>query len=297
VSVLDLYLKEPQITFFDKRGKIDSSKYAIIGCPFDSTVSRRPGTRFAPLAIRLASYEIESFSLRSLKDFEDLELVDLGDVIPLYSNVEKYLARVEEVVKELKKLNPSLKVAIIGGEHTISLAGVKASQNTGVIIFDAHMDLREEYPIGDKITHATVTRKISEVVGEANILLLGVRAFCKEEYCYAKNNGIKFITSLQIIKDKNQVFKIIKDYVSIYDEIYLSVDIDVLDPSIAPGVTTPEPEGISITDLLDMIYRIAEINIKLSVLDLVEVSPPYDYSEVTSSLAAKILMEAMLAFN
>lgn len=297
VSTLDLYLKEPQITFFDKKGRTETSEYAVIGCPYDSTTSRRPGTRFAPLAIRLASYEIESFSLRALEDFEDVELVDLGDIVPLYGNVEKYLARIEAVIKDLKKYNSRLKAVIIGGEHTISLAGVKACGDIGVVVFDAHMDLRDEYPLGDKVSHATVSRRISEVVGASNMLLLGVRAFCKDEYQYAKDNKIKFITSLQIIRDKNNVIKKISDYVSVYDSIYLSIDIDVLDPAFAPGVTTPEPEGISATDLLDIIYQISETGIKLNAVDLVEVTPPYDHSEVTSSLAAKVLMETMLAFR
>jgi len=298
MSLIELYLRKPNVYFYGKVQEPQEAEYLIVGCPYDSTVSRRPGTRFGPFAIRWASLEIESFSLRKLKDFEDIKVADLGDLIPTYSSIEDYLNRLERVLSEIKREYSKARVFVIGGEHTVSYACIKAlDKSTGVIIFDAHMDLRQEYPYGNPWTHATVSRRICEYLGPEAVLLVGVRAFCKEEYEYARGHKINFISALSIKKNPADSLKNILEWLSSQKYCYLSIDMDVIDPSQAPGVSTPEPEGITVSTLLDLLYNISEYKEIFRGFDLVEVSPPYDPSEITSSAAAKIIMEVMTYFS
>lgn len=177
----------------------------------------------------------------------------------------------------------------IGGEHTISAGVIKGLQKEGlcIISFDAHLDLRDEY-MGYKYDHACVMRRISEY--GVKILEIGSRAISREELEYARRNGIAFFTPQQIrLLGVKEVARKIINSTQECKSLYISIDMDGLDPAYAPGVATPEPEGLDPTTLLDIINLI--VDKRVVGFDIVEISPPYDISGITSVLGAKIIME------
>ncbi|BCU67471.1 agmatinase [Sulfolobales archaeon HS-7] len=285
-----LYLNEDTLKFagFEKK----ESKYAIVGAPLDVTSSYRPGTRFAPSSIRQAAQYIEFYSLRQGIDIGDIGFRDFGDIILHPSNIQESLKRIRNVIGYILSLG---KFPItIGGEHTITQGIIDAfEQETCVVSFDAHLDLREDY-LGDPFDHASVMRRISEK--GVKIMEIGTRAVTREEVQYARNNGIDFVTSYEIrrlgIRD---VAKRVREFENTCKNIYVSFDIDVLDPAYAPGAQTPEPDGLSTPELLDILQYI--ITEKVIGMDIVEISPIVDTSNITSILGSKIIMEAVAAIE
>lgn len=280
-----LYLNENSRKFagFNKQ----SSPFIIIGIPMDITSSYRPGSRFAPNSIRDAAQYIEFYSIRTGIDMGDVGFNDVGDIILHPSSVEENLSRISSVINyfhENKKI-----IISIGGEHTISAGVIKGLQKEGlcVISFDAHLDLRDEY-MGYKYDHACVMRRISEY--GVKILEIGSRAISREELEYARRNGIAFFTPQQIrLLGVKEVARKIINSTQECKSLYISIDMDGLDPAYAPGVATPEPEGLDPTTLLDIINLI--VDKRVVGFDIVEISPPYDISGITSVLGAKIIME------
>lgn len=263
--------------------------YTIIGVPYDSGTTFRSGSRLAPRRIREASANIEFYSFRVYFDFNNVLFNDIGDLSIVPGDVKSTLYRLREVIKCLRgdKRIP----IVIGGEHTITVGVIEALTDIKpyLIMFDAHFDLRNEY-CGSKWTHASTLRRIVEVLGPKRVIVVGVRAACEEEVEYAKKMGIQYITSHQIIRYgiRNAISKII-DESSVSNHTYISIDMDVIDPSYAPGVENPEPEGLTPTQLFDILYEI--VDKRLLGFDVVEVSPPYDVNDVTSILAAKTIVE------
>jgi agmatinase len=280
-----LYLNENSRKFagFNKQ----SSPFIIIGIPMDITSSYRPGSRFAPNSIRDAAQYIEFYSIRTGIDMGDVGFNDVGDIILHPSSVEENLSRISSVINyfhENKKI-----IISIGGEHTISAGVIKGLQKEGlcIISFDAHLDLRDEY-MGYKYDHACVMRRISEY--GVKILEIGSRAISREELEYARRNGIAFFTPQQIrLLGVKEVARKIINSTQECKSLYISIDMDGLDPAYAPGVATPEPEGLDPTTLLDIINLI--VDKRVVGFDIVEISPPYDISGITSVLGAKIIME------
>ena len=269
----------------------DQADYVIFGVPFDVTSTYRRGAKFAPNAIREASLNIETYSFRTGLDLEDLKIHDLGD-LDVLSNVEKTLERLELVVKEI--LERGKKLVVIGGEHTITFGIAKGFKNiaseTGLISFDAHLDLREEF-LGLKISHTTFMRRINEEIKPAKILEVGTRAVCREELKYAEKAGIEFFTVHQIRKQGiGGILRQLKEKLNGMKNVYLSIDMDVLDPGFAPAVQNPEPEGLEPHILIDILSGLCDE--KVIGFDVVEVTPPYDHG--TSAIqAAKIILEVL----
>jgi agmatinase len=264
------------------------SRYVVVGVPYDHTSTYRAGSRFAPRTIREASLNIETYSLRTGVDIEHVPIHDAGDLHIVDDAVET-LSRLERVTKEILAAN---KVpVIIGGEHTITL-GVARSlpSSVGVVSFDAHGDLRNEYG-GGPISHATVLRRITEKVGTDNVLVLGVRALCKEEIEFIEENKIQKFTPWEIrAQGLGKMSERIAEFAKKFQHIYLTVDSDALDPGFAPGVANPEFNGLTPDELITLTTAVARE--RMIGFDLVEVCPNYD-SGVTSVAAARIIFEVI----
>jgi len=258
----------------------------ILGVPFDTTTSFRPGSRFAPNSIREGSWSLENYSLEQGKNISDLKICDLGNLF-LSNNAEKSLNKITAAVDELNF------PVIVGGEHTVTLGVIKSLKkkynNISVFHLDAHADLRREF-WEEKISHATVMYYVGKEIGYENLYQFGIRSVGEDEientkktnfYPLYKYNPEKIIHEIEQINIKNPV--------------YVSIDIDVLDSAFAPGTGNPEPCGISVRDLLNIIYKLSKFNV--IGFDLVEVNPLLDSSNNTSITAAKIISEAILSFN
>jgi agmatinase len=290
MSYIELFTS--QTNFFSGLQKpFEEAKYVIFGVPFDSTSTYRSGSRFGPNAIRQASLNIETYSFRSKIDLEDLALHDAGD-LPVSTDAEKTVDATKLVVEDI--LAAGKMPIVIGGEHTISLGvakglGAKAAK-TAIVSFDAHLDLRCEF-LGSTLSHTTFMQLISEEVKPAKIFEVGTRSACKEELAYAKKAGVEFFTSQQIIKQgSNRIAEQLKQKLLQYEYVYLTLDMDVLDPAFAPAVQNPEPEGITTTTLLDIACALCDK--RVVGFDIVEVAPTYDQG-VSAIVASKIIFEML----
>jgi len=269
----------------------EKAEYIVLGVPFDVTSTYRTGARFAPNAIRQASLNIETYSFRTGLDVEDLKLHDLGD-LHISTDTKKTLERIALVIKEVIEAGKT--PVTIGGEHTITLGIMKGLENkaskTALVSFDAHLDLRDEF-MGLKLSHTTFMRRINEEVKPAKIIEVGTRAVCKEELAYAKKAEIEFFTTQQIRNEGNEsIIKKLKEKLAKYKSIYLSIDMDVLDPAYAPAVQNPEPEGLETHNLLDILCNVCDK--RVVGFDVVEVAPNYDYG-VSAIQATKVVFEVL----
>jgi agmatinase len=266
----------------------EEADYAVLGVPFDLTSTYRSGARFAPLAIREASLNIETYSFRTNINVEDIKIHDMGD-LDVTGKVDETLKRLDLVTRELLKAKKT--PVIIGGEHTITLGVMRGvGKNTAIVSFDAHLDLRNEY-MGRTVSHTTFMRRLNEQIRPPKILEIGTRAVCKEELDYAEKSSIEFLTVQQIRKNGiekavNTAKKLLVDR----EKIYLTIDMDVLDPAFAPAVQNPEPEGLDMHTLLEILCKVCDH--RVVAFDLVEVAPHYD-NGVTAIQAAKTMFEVL----
>ena len=260
----------------------------IFGVPFDSTHSYKPGCRFGPDAIRDAFNNIEIFQPEFGVDLEVEAISDLGNTRHTVVAAEM-LQMVKNVTSELKKQDKQ--IIILGGEHLITLGSFTCfPKDTGYVVFDAHYDLRDQYA-DIKLSHAAYLRRIVEERGSENIVHVGARAFVKEELAFLKEHNIATVSDKEISNGNGP--KLLKDVTSTFDRVYLSVDLDVLDPAFAPGVGNPEAVGISSRELYDLITTLQ--NKKIVAADMVELNPTYDNGS-TASMAAKMIA-TIIAMN
>ena len=258
----------------------------MLGVPFDHTSTYRPGSRSGPRAIREASMNIETYSLRNKIDIELVPIHDAGD-LHVVDDAAETLRRLSLVTKDILDAN---KMPItMGGEHTISLGTARGlPKSTGIISLDAHGDLRDEYG-GGKLSHATVLRRISELVGVDGVFVCGVRALCREEAEFIERHKIRHTTPWEMReRGLSKVGQDVAEFCERFDQVYLTIDIDALDPAYAPGVGNPESDGITPAELLMVACNVAKE--RMVGFDLVEVSPDYD-NGVTSAVAARIMFE------
>ena len=269
----------------------EKANYVIFGVPFDATSTYRVGARFGPNAIRQASLNIETYSFRSGLDVEDLALYDAGD-LHVSTDAQKTVDMTKLVVEDI--LAAGKMPVALAGEHTVTLGiakglGAKASK-TAIVSFDAHLDLRSEF-MGLTLSHTTFMQLISETVKPAKIVEVGTRSVCKEELAYAKKAGVDFFTSQQIIKQgAEQVITELKKKLEPYENVYITVDMDVLDPAFVPAVQNPEPEGINPTALLDVACALCDK--RVVGFDVLEIAPIYDQG-VSAVVAAKVVFEML----
>jgi len=288
MSYRELYVSQT-LVFSGFQKTFDEADFVVLGVPFDLTSTYRTGARFAPTAVREASLNIETYSFSSGMDVEDLRLHDLGD-LHVTSDTNETLKRLEQVVRELlkEKKNPVL----IGGEHTITLGATRAlvRKNFAIVSFDAHLDLRNEY-MNLKTSHTTFMRRINEQVHPQKIVEIGTRAVCREELDYAKKAGITYVTVREIRNDSvENVTKKVERLLSGVTQIYLTIDMDVLDPGFAPAVQNPEPNGLCTRMFYELLGGLCDR--RVVVFDVVEVAPHYD-NGVTAIQAAKTIFEVL----
>lgn len=273
-------------TFIGFESEYDEASIVVFGCPFDGTTSFRPGTRFAPNVMRDESHGLETYSPYLDMDLSDYKIFDAGDLEFPFGNTKKVM----DIIKDFtaKTVSDKKIPLMIGGEHLVTLPVVEAVydeyKDLHVIHFDAHTDLRQDY-MGEELSHATVIRRIWEFIGDNKIYQFGIRSGEREEFEWAKEhtkltkfnyNGLE--EAIKELKDK---------------PVYITIDLDVFDPSIFPGTGTIEPGGISFNDMMEIINLIKDLNIVGA--DIVELSPHYDRSGTSTAVACKVLRELALA--
>ncbi|MFQ5941204.1 MAG: agmatinase [Nitrososphaerales archaeon] len=283
MSNADLYLAAPTAS---QQGRNKEPDVYIFGVPFDATCSYKPGTRFGPTALRDAFSNIEINSMRYDIELEDLTIEDLGNV-KFTVNTSVMLDMVGKVTGEVISKN---KLAVIlGGEHLITLASFKSMPaSTPLVVLDAHYDLRDDYA-DTKFSHATFLRRVIENRGAGNIVHVGARGFSAEEADFRDKMNLKSISGKDFLNGNGM--KMFKDAISIFDNMYLSIDLDVVDPAFAPGVGSPEALGITSRQLMNLVYIMEDKKIKC--FDIVELSPPYD-TGATAVLGAKLMAELIV---
>ncbi len=274
--------------FLGATEQYEDAQAVIIGLPMDFTVSLRPGARTGPQQIRNLSYGLEEYSVYQDKSLHELAFYDAGDVALPFGNVFESLKRIENVAAEIfaQRKFP----LFIGGEHLVSYPVVKACYHQYpdlvVLHFDAHADLRREFE-GEEESHATVMYKVAELLGPKRLYQFGIRSGIKEEFEYARENTHLFV---------DELFPALSKAVAEIgaSPVYISLDIDVVDPAFAPGTGTPEPGGCTAREIIAAVQAMKQL--RVVGMDLVEVSPVNDKSERTAILGAKIIREALLAF-
>ena len=275
-------------TFIGCDKSYNDAKFVLFGVPFDSTTSYRPGARFASKSIRAESYAIETYSPYQDKDMSETSIFDAGDLELPIGDTKAVLSKIEDFTEQLLHDNKS--PVMIGGEHLVTLPAVQAVfkhyPDLHVIHFDAHADLRDDY-LGVKLSHATVMRRVWELLGDGRVYQYGIRSGDRSEFIWGSErvytqkfnfNGID-----ETIKKINR------------KPVYFTLDLDVLDPSIFPGTGTPEAGGVSFNELLDAIKHLSQLNIV--GCDVVELSPTYDPSGVSTAVACKLLRELLLLLS
>lgn len=261
----------------------------LFGAPFDSTTSYRPGTRFGSRAARSESYGLESYSSYQDRDLLDSSVFDSGGIELPFGDCAKALSMIEERAAAI--LEADKRPFMIGGEHLVTLGAVRAAAerypDLHIIHFDAHADLRDDY-LGQKLSHACVLRRCHDMLGDGRIFQFGIRSGDREEFAWGKDhvstNKFNFeglAACVEALKGK---------------PVYLTVDLDVLDPSVFPGTGTPEPGGVSFDALREAVTLVCA-NANIVACDVNELSPHYDQSGISTAAACKVIREMLLAMQ
>jgi len=272
-------------TFIGCDSEFEPARIVIFGAPFDSTTSFRPGTRFASKTMRSESFGIETYSPYQDKDLEDTSIFDGGDLELCFGNSQRALEQIEEFTAMV--LDAGKLPCMIGGEHLVTLGAVRAAAkrypDLHILHFDAHADLRDDY-LGEKFSHATVMRRIWELTGDHKLFQFGIRSGERSEFTWAKEHTC--INKFNFNGLEQAVVRLQGK------PVYLSIDLDVLDPSAFPGTGTPEAGGVSFNELLNAVLTVSGLNIV--GCDMNELSPIYDQSGASTALACKMLRELLL---
>ncbi len=265
--------------------EVIQTRPAILGCPLDVTSTYRSGSGAAPQAIRISSESIETYCPNLDRDLSDYPFSDLGDLKLDGATLDAKLSEIYSNV--LNILNQGGTPLVLGGEHTVTLPIVQALKkrhNEFVLLhLDAHSDLRDSYE-GQTINHATVMRRVVELIGSQNLIQLGIRSGTREEFHWIRTHGV--MSSFGPGQEKTLARRVDGR------PVYLSLDLDVLDPSCFPGVGNPEPGGWSYQLMERFIGFLSTLNI--IGLDVVELMPELDKSDVSSITAAKIIRSLLL---
>ena len=284
----------------------------VFGAPYDSTTSFRPGTRFGPAAMRMESFGIETYSPLQDKDLvDDAKVFDAGDIELPFGDPKPALKMIERQARRI--LDDGKRPFLLGGEHLVTLGAFRAVlakyPDLVVIHFDAHADLREDY-LGNPLSHACVLRRCHDLIGDGRIFQFGIRSGTREEFQFmkdghvttepfadttlesvvrklARNGKIKQSNNRTIEQSNNQTIKR-------SPPVYLTIDMDVLDPSEFPGTGTQEAGGFSYPQLVrDMRLICSRLNVV--AMDNVELNPGLDPTGRSTALACKFLRECLLA--
>jgi len=277
--------------FIGSHPNYDESKAVLYGMPMDWTVSYRPGSRFGPNKIREVSIGLEEYSPYLDRELHEVKFFDAGDIPLPFGNPEKSLLEIETYVHTLLADN---KIPMgMGGEHLVSLPVMKAVaskyDDLAIIHFDAHTDLRENYE-GEEYSHSTPIRKIADHIGPKNVYSFGIRSGMKEEFAWAKEHGMH-LSKFEVLEPLKEVLPTLAGR-----DVYVTIDMDVLDPAHAPGTGTVDAGGITSRELLASIHAIAASGVNVVGFDLVELAPVYDHSDQTANTASKLMREMILGW-
>lgn len=265
----------------------ETADWVLVGLPYDGTTSFRPGTRFGPAAIREASWGVECYSPRwDLELSEDVRFYDAGELLFPMGNRELTLKAIGEAAKAV--IAAKKRWFGIGGEHLVTYPVieemVKVYPDLAVLHFDAHADLREDY-LGEPLSHATVLRRVADLIGGERLIQVGIRSGERVEFEWMRENQ----TLLHAFEDVPRALERLQGR-----PVFVTVDLDVLDPSVFPGTGTPEPGGFTVRELFDWFQKFE--GLRVVGADAVELSPHYDTSGVSTVTAAKVIREMLLWF-
>lgn len=266
-----------------------SARVVLFGAPYDSTTSFRPGTRFGPAAIRSESFGIETYSPLQDRDLEDFPFYDAGDLELPFGAPDRALEMIEARAEDI--LAAGKIPFLLGGEHLVTLgtvrAVVKRYPDLHVIHFDAHADLREDY-LGVRLSHACVMRRCHDLLGDGRIFQFGIRSGTREEF--------EFMRAGHVVTEpfSDATLAEVLDSIPPDAPVYLTVDMDVLDPSAFPGTGTPEAGGFAYRQLVSDVVRICS-QLNVVGLDNVELAPTLDPTGRSTALACTFLRECLLA--
>ena len=269
----------------------EEAKVVLFGAPYDSTTSFRPGTRFGPNAMRMESFGIETYSMLCDRDLVDeTSVFESGDIELPFGNQEKTLAMIEERAAEILTVD---KIPfLLGGEHLVTLGSVRAVAkkypNLHILHFDAHADLREDY-LGNPLSHACVLRRCHDLLGDNRIFQFGIRSGTREERQFMRDGHV----TTELFSDTT-LDAVISKLAANSVPVYLTVDMDVLDPSEFPGTGTQEAGGFRYPQLVEDIRKICS-KLHVVALDNVELNPGLDPSGRSTALACKFLREELLS--
>lgn len=277
-------MNQPNV-FMGFEASYDESDVVLFGAPFDGTTSFRPGTRFGPDHMRRDSIGLELYSPYRNRSLDECKLYDHGDLDFPFGRADRVLHQIEELAGKI--IADGKKPLMIGGEHLVTYGVVKAMvgqyPDLRIVHLDAHADLRDDY-MGEKFSHATVIRRCMDHLEPKAVFQFGIRSGSQEEFEWQSEHTTMERFTIRSLADQ---IEMLKGY-----PVYLTIDLDVLDPSVFPGTGTPEPGGIQFHDLLWAFDQLAALNIVGA--DLVELSPHYDASGVSTAVAAKALRELAL---
>ncbi len=274
-------------TFISAKASFKEASAVILGCPYDGSASFRPGARFGPSAIRRASWGIETYSPYLNKDLSRLSIHDMGDLELPLGDKKISLDLIRKAVRKI--LSGNKFPILLGGDHLVTLPIVeeliKNYPQLHLVHIDAHTDLREEY-LGESVSHCTVIRELIEGIGGGRLFQIGIRSGTEDEFKLARK--MKSIIPLDSSSLSSMVRRLRNK------PVYITLDLDVLDPSLLPGVGTPEPGGITFHGLLSLLRNLGALHVV--GFDMVELTPDYDPTQVSSVTASVILREMILAF-
>ena len=276
-------------TFIGCDSEYKNAKIVLFGAGFDGTTSFRPGTRFAPSAIRNESFGIETYSPYQDKDMLDYSYFDSGDLELPFGSVRRTVA---DIAMRTDTILADGKIPfMIGGEHLVTLGAVMAvkdkAEDLYIIHFDAHADLRDDY-LGQPLSHACVLRRCHELVGDDHIFQFGIRSGDREEFVFASEHTEMHKFNFDGLEEVVEKLK--------GKKVYFTLDLDVLDPSVFPGTGTPEAGGVTFEELRKAVTLVCS---KLDIVgcDVNELSPHYDQSGASTAVACKIIREMLLAMS
>ncbi|MCP8617397.1 agmatinase [Salirhabdus salicampi] len=277
--------------FIMSRPEHEKAEAIIYGMPMDWTVSFRPGSRFGPNRIREASIGLEEYSPYMDRHLEEVHYYDAGDIPLPFGNPSRSLSMIYDFTKKIFEQG---KFPLgLGGEHLVTWPVLQAAyekySDMAIIHIDAHADLREEYE-GEVLSHSTPIRKACNLIGPENVYSFGIRSGMREEFQYAKESGM-YMAKYDVIEPLKQILPTLQGR-----NVYVTIDIDVLDPAYAPGTGTAEAGGISSKELLQAIKAIADADVNVIGADVVEVAPVYDPTEKTPIAASKFVREILLGW-
>lgn len=283
-------MKTHSLPFIGFDTAYSEANVVMFGAPFDGTTTFRPGTRFATQYIRPDSYGLETYSPHQDLDLEDFSIADIGDLELPFGDKMRSLEMIHSMTQTI--VNDHKKPLMVGGEHLVSYGSIKALYEAypdlHVIQLDAHTDLRTDY-MGEAFSHSSVIARCHDFLGDGRIFQFGIRSGLKSEFEWAKEGH----THLQKFN-----FDGLSDVIASLKgkPLYLTIDLDVLDPSVFPGTGTPEPGGVSYKELLDALSEITKHD-NLVAADIVELSPQYDVSGASTAAACKTIREVALMLS